>query len=78
MDGIGQRGLNMPRMMRRLGVDAAAAYGAGLGLMMARAARRCSQCHTVERCDGWLARPCTDEAHRDFCPNADLFRRLAG
>ncbi|HYH39853.1 MAG TPA: DUF6455 family protein [Azospirillum sp.] len=78
MDQIEQRALNMPRMMRRLGVDSEAAYGCGLGLMIARAARRCSQCRTVETCTAWLARPAADAAHRDFCPNAALFERLAG
>lgn len=78
MDRIEQRALNMPRMMRRLGVDSEAAYDSGLGLMIVRAARRCSQCRTVETCTAWLARPAADAAHRDFCPNAALFERLAG
>lgn len=78
MDDIEQRALNMPRMMRRLGVDGEAAYVSGRGLMMARAARRCSQCRTVETCTDWLSRPATDPAHRDFCPNAEMFERLAG
>ncbi|HYG90454.1 MAG TPA: DUF6455 family protein [Azospirillum sp.] len=78
MNLVEQRALNMPRMMRRLGVDIEAAYGTGLGLVMARAARRCSLCRTVETCTGWLARPSADDAHRDFCPNAELFERMAG
>jgi hypothetical protein len=78
VNDIEQRALNMPRMMRRLGVDSETAYGSGLGLMMARAARRCSQCRTVESCTAWLSRPPTDPAHRDFCPNAELFERMAG
>ena len=64
--------------MRRLGVDTETAYGTGLGLMVARAARRCSLCRTVETCTEWLSRLAEDDAHRDFCPNADLFERLAG
>ncbi len=77
VDHFERRALNMPRMMRRLGVDSDAAYGSGLGLMMARAARRCSRCHAVDACTAWLSRPAADPSHRDFCPNADLFERMA-
>lgn len=78
VDEIERRALNMPRMMRRLGVDTETAYSSGLGLMMARAARRCSQCRMVGACSDWLSRQATGAGHHEFCPNAELFERLAG
>lgn len=73
-----QRALNMPRMMRRLGVDVFTVTTFGVGHEMARAARRCSQCRATEACTRWLEAP--DDApqeYRSFCPNTELFERLA-
>ncbi|HYD67813.1 DUF6455 family protein [Azospirillum sp.] len=75
---IDRRALNMPRMMRRLGVDVFTVTTFGVGHEMARAARRCSLCRTTEACSRWLEDPDADPAgHRAFCPNAELFERLA-
>lgn len=76
-DGTDERAVNMARMMRTLGVDAEAAFSAGLGLPMARAVRKCTQCRTVEECSHWLAAPdAAAGGQHGFCPNAELFDRL--
>ncbi|HYH20109.1 MAG TPA: DUF6455 family protein [Azospirillum sp.] len=75
---IDQRAANMPRMMRRLGVDVFTVTTFGAGYEMARAARRCSLCRATEACTRWLGAPeASPAAYRTFCPNADLFERLA-
>lgn len=77
MKPVEQRAMNMTRMMSRLGVSVESAYGAGLGLPMARAAHRCLFCKNAETCSGWLERPANDAPdHHGFCPNAELFDRL--
>ncbi|HEY0834547.1 MAG TPA: DUF6455 family protein [Azospirillum sp.] len=75
---VEQRAANMPRMMRRLGVDVFTVSTFGAAHQMARAAQRCCQCRATETCTRWLDAPDANPAeHRAFCPNADLFARLA-
>lgn len=60
-------------MLRRLGVDEAAAPGAELRELQ----WNCNDCQTWRECRDWLAAPAEDEAYREFCPNAAAFEQMA-
>lgn len=67
----------MNRMMRRLGVDAAAVADDAFGATLGAAARTCLLCgHDVE-CEAWLDTAPAGSRPPEFCPNGHLFRRLA-
>lgn len=67
----------MMRMMGRVGLDPAAVPGDAPACALIGAARRsCRHCRVEAMCDRW----CAGEVEGDnaFCPNARLFRALAG
>ena len=65
----------MTRMLARAGVDPQAAGRGDTGAIMREARRRCRGCRTEALCDRWLAGKA--EGDNDFCPNAEVFRRLS-
>ena len=67
-------GRRMTRMLARAGVDPQVAVRGETGTTMREARRRCRGCRSEALCDRWLAGKA--EGDNDFCPNAEVFRRL--
>lgn len=65
----------MTHMLMRAGVDREVARHGDSEAILQDARRRCGGCRFEDLCDRWLAGKV--EGDNSFCPNAQIFRRIA-
>ena len=65
----------MMHMLTRAGVDRGVAGHGDSEAVLQDARRRCGGCRFEDLCDRWLAGKV--EGDNSFCPNAQIFRRIA-
>ena len=68
-------GRRMMHMLTRAGVDPEVARHGNTEAIMQDVRSRCRRCMSEGLCDRWLAGKV--EGDNSFCPNAQIFRRLA-
>jgi hypothetical protein len=69
-------GRRMMHMLMRAGVNPEVAKHGDTETIMKDARSRCRTCPSEDLCDRWLAGKV--EGDQSFCPNAQIFRILAG
>jgi hypothetical protein len=67
---------DMSRMMRHFGIEPDQ-VPPQFRDRLRDAERTCAQCVTIGRCQRWSYRQATEDAPRQFCPNAQLFDEIA-
>ena len=64
------------KMLAHAGVDPEVARRGDTEAIMRDVRSRCSKCRAEDLCERWLAMKV--DGGNDFCPNAEIFRGLAG
>jgi hypothetical protein len=74
---VERQAVRLHDMMERLGVDGAQFARLNAGQSYADARKGCLECRQAARCLTWLEQPDPQPARPQFCPNLEIFDRLA-